>query len=163
MSTPAVFQAGPSAGIFSDLEEAARNRLEAVGRFESVGEGTYLIVQGRDHRTLVLVVSGRLRVTCSAHGDTLTLAELGAGGVVGEMSLIDPRPARASVKVIEGPAALWLIEADDFYRFVEEDHGAGYAVMKSLAKKLCFRLRQDAEIMLHREDTLRSSFLDMDY
>jgi CRP/FNR family cyclic AMP-dependent transcriptional regulator len=163
MRTSAVFQDGPNVGIFGELDETIQARLSAAGRFESVGEETYLIVQGREHRTLILVVSGKLRVTCTAHGDTVTLAELGAGEIVGEMSVIDPKPASASVKVIDGPAALWLIDGDDFDRFVEEDVTAGYAVMRLLAKKLCYRLRHDAEKMLHREGTFRSHFLDMDY
>lgn len=163
MSRSTVFRDGPTVGIFSELDESVQARLSAAGRFESVGEGSYLIVQGREQRTLILIVSGRLRVTCAAHGDTVTLAELDAGEIVGEMSVIDPKPASASVKVIDGPAALWLIDGDDFDRFVEEDVAAGYAVMKSLAKKLCYRLRYDAEHMLQREDTLRAHFLDMDY
>ena len=163
MITSAVIQEGPTAGIFGELDESIRARLAAAGRFESGSEGSYVIVQGREHRNLVFVVSGNLRVTCVAHGDTVTLAELGAGEIVGEMSLIDPRPASASVKVIGGPAALWMIDGDAFDRIVEEDESAAYALTRVLARNLCRRLRHDAENMLHRENAFRTRFRDMDY
>lgn len=111
----------------------------------------------------MVVLSGKLRVTFHGHGDTVVLAELGPGDTVGEMSLIDPRPASANVRVEEGGAELWEIADADFERFVESDCAAGYAVMKMLARELCRRLRKDAEHMLHREDEIRTRFRDMDY
>jgi len=158
-----VLHQDPAPGFFGELADDVRSRLSAAGRFESLREGTYLAVQGRVSRMLVHVVSGKLRVTCNTHGDTLMLAELGPGEVVGESSVIDPRPASASVKVIDGPAVVWLIDDTDFERFVADDLGAASAVMKVLAKKLCRRLREDAEALLRREERLRAHFLDMDY
>jgi len=153
----------PATGLWKEVPEEIRRRLTAAGEFKSLTAGKYIAVQGKEFTSLVVVLAGKLRVTCHGHGDTVVLAELGPGDTVGEMSLIDPRPASANVRVEEGGAEIWEIADAHFEHFVEGDSVAGYAVMKMLARELCRRLRKDADHMLHREDQIRTRFRDMDY
>lgn len=153
----------PDTGVMADLDEEIRGRLAAAGRFVTMAEAEYLTVQGKAHHMLAVIISGKLAVSVHAHGDTVQLATLAAGQTVGEMSVIDPRPASATVRVVDGEARLWTIDGPDFDAFTASDAAAGYAVMKVLGKQLCFRLRRDSETMLRRADEMRSSYLDNDY
>jgi len=153
----------PAEGIFADLTDEVRGRLSAAGRFVNEKPGTYLAVQGQKHQSMAVILTGKVAITAHAHGDTVSLATLSKGQSVGEMSVLDPRPASANVRVVEEPATLWIIDGDDFDRFIETDKDAGLAVLRTLARELCQRLRHDSETMLRRADENRSKFLDMDY
>ena len=55
------------------------------------------------------------------------------------------------------------LEVPGSREFVEADKAAGLAIIRTLARELCQRLRHDSETMLRRADEMRSKFLDMDY
>ncbi len=153
----------PSACILGKLPPPVLEAFIGAGRFVLASQGEYLAVQGQHHHALAAILDGEVTVTAHAHGDTVPLATLKAGDLVGEMSIIDPHPASANVRVASAGARLWIIDGESFERFVEGGTTAGLAVVRLLAKTLCKRIRHDSETMLHRADELRSHFLDMDY
>lgn len=65
------------------------------------GRGATLIREGEPGDFCYLILSGRVEVFRTLDDSKLRLAELGEGGVVGEMALIDPAPRSASVVAIE--------------------------------------------------------------
>lgn len=86
-------------------------RDDLMSRFETrVFEGGDALVK-RDQESdgLYLIASGRVQVQSpDADGDTLVLAELGPGDVVGEISLVLRRPATADVVAIHPTVAMHL-------------------------------------------------------
>jgi CRP-like cAMP-binding protein len=153
----------PPAGPLAALDEAARERLARLGSFEERQHGDYLSVQGQAHHAMTLILVGRVGVSVQAHGDRVDLAVLGSGDVVGEKSVIDPKRASATARVVAGPAKLWTISGENFDRFVTKDPAAGFVLMKELAKVLCKRVRTDSEHMLRRAGEIRAHFLELDY
>lgn len=152
----------PPLGIMAELDEETRTALCRVGQFGSMKPGEYLAIQGQHHKRLSFILSGKLAVKSHAHGDTITLAELQGGATVGEMSAIDPHLASASVEALE-PVEYWWVSMDDFNKFASTDWKRGYAVLKVLAKELCYRIRMNTEHMLHTKEEMRTHFFDMDY
>lgn len=67
----------------------------------SFGRGSTLIHEGDGGDFCYLILSGRVEVFRMAGDAKIMLAELGEGGVVGEMALIDPAPRSASVVAVE--------------------------------------------------------------
>ncbi|MFN4312497.1 MAG: cyclic nucleotide-binding domain-containing protein [Ferrovibrio sp.] len=65
------------------------------------GRGATLLEQGAHGDFCYLILSGRVEVFRMDGDAKLCLAEMGEGGVVGEMALIDPAPRAASVVAIE--------------------------------------------------------------
>lgn len=65
------------------------------------GRGATLMEQGAHGDFCYLILSGRVEVFRMEDDAKLRLAEMGEGGVVGEMALIDPAPRVASVVAIE--------------------------------------------------------------
>lgn len=154
----------PAIGMMAELPADVRQRLAAAGDFVERQRGAYLTIQGHPHHAMSFLLSGKVGVSAHANGQTVNLAVLSRGDVVGEMSVVDTRLASASVRVVsDEPTRLWIIDGDSFNRFVEDDPAAGFLIMKVLGKVLCDRIRKDSERMLRHTSELRERYLEMDY
>ena len=162
MNTDTVPEMLPPLGLLAELDEPVRRTLAAAGRFETLSVETRLATQGEPHHTLAVLLTGKASVHCHAHGDYVHLADIGPGGTVGEMNMIDPQKASADVIVIE-KARVWVIDDAAFQSIVTSDPHAAYCVMKWLARQLCRRLRHNADHMLRQAEERRNHMRDMDY
>lgn len=162
MDSTAELNSLPPLGKLKDLDEQIRSDLASAGKFESVEVGAYLARQGQDHHALSVILSGKVSVSCHAHGDYIRLATLGPGETVGEMNIIDPHKASADVAVVER-ARIWTITEQEFESLVERDPRTGYRILKFLGRQLCRRLRTSSEQMLRQAEATRNYFLDQDY
>lgn len=68
------------------------------------GRGATLFVEGDRGDFCYLILSGRVEAFRMRGDDKVKLGEIGEGGVVGEMALIDPAPRAATVVAIEPTA-----------------------------------------------------------
>jgi CRP-like cAMP-binding protein len=149
-------------GFLANLESAVRERLVNIGNFETKERGDYLSVQGHPHSKMSLIISGQVSVKIRANGESLTVMNLGPSDVVGEMSIIDPKKASATARVVSNNAQLWQISADEFTKFLLSDQHAGFKIMKELAKILCNRIRLYNEQMLRHIYDVKSLYLEQD-
>ena len=67
-------------------------------RFEA---GEVIFRSGDDARDAYIIESGKVAVSDSVDGKNIQIAELGAGEIFGEMSMIDDAPRSATVTAIE--------------------------------------------------------------
>lgn len=67
----------------------------------SFGRGATLLREGEEGDFCYLIQSGKVEVFRMTGDGKIMLGEIGEGGVVGEMALIDPAPRSASVVAIE--------------------------------------------------------------
>jgi CRP-like cAMP-binding protein len=74
---------------------------EAGEQENSFGRGATIMREGEHGAFCYLILSGKVEVFRTVNDSKVRLAELGEGGVVGEMALIDPAPRSASVVAIE--------------------------------------------------------------
>lgn len=101
-----------------------------------VDKGHRLIEEGEMGDKLFIIIEGRFRVTRGGH----ELAELGAGGVFGELALLDPEPRSASVEAVE-PSRLFVLSHEHV-----DDLIAGNAdIAMGFMRMLCRRLRETSE------------------
>ena len=150
-------------GFLGNLESDVCERLVNVGIIETKKSGDYLSVQGQAHNKMSLIISGEVSVKIRANGESLTVMNLGPSDVVGEMSIIDPKKASATARVISNSAQLWQISDNDFTDFLLSDKHASFEIMKELAKILCKRIRLYNEKMLHHIYDVKSYYLEQDY
>ena len=150
-------------GFLAELNEDLCDKLVQVGSFTNKKKGEYLAVQGQPHSRMSLIISGHVSVKISANGESLKVAKLKSGDVVGEMSIIDPKKASATARIISSDAELWQINGDDFNNFLLADREGGFEIMRELAKMLCKRLRTYNERMLHSMYDERDHYLEQDY
>ena len=153
----------PSVGALEKLESAVRDQFAGYGTFQTLPHGAYIAKQGTHHSTMSLLLEGKLKVLCNAHGDIVDLASLRSGDLVGEVSLIDSHHSSADVIVDSDHADLWTIEKEAFDAFLEKDPVAGIQVLRVIAGELCHLLRLNSEKMLREVETRKARFLDMDF
>ena len=152
----------PPLGLLAELDNDLRRKLARTGRFAAVPAGTRLATQGEPHRTLTILLSGKAKASCHAHGDYIELGIIRPGETIGEMNMIDPQKASADVEVTER-ADIWTIDDDQFTIIVQQDPHAAFLVLKWLGRQLCRRLRANADRMLAKAEQVRQNFRDMDY
>ena len=87
--------------LFRYFSDDERERVERLGEMRHVPEGEYLIRAGDTDSTLFAVEGGHLDIVAMRDGQPATVATVGAGDVLGEVSFIDDSPRTVSVKAGE--------------------------------------------------------------
>lgn len=120
--------------LFANVEpEAVEGLLEACPR-RTLTAGEVLLRPGDNNETLFLVLDGRLRV----HIDSLEhppLAVLAAGESVGELSVIDHKPASAWV-VADVATTLLAVDPERFWSLMHASHTLACNMLGILAQRL---------------------------
>jgi diguanylate cyclase (GGDEF)-like protein len=144
--------------LFQSVDlDAIKGILDAC-TIRSLGAGEVLIVAGQDNRTVYFLIEGHVRIHLTSIRNQPT-AILGPGESVGEMSVIDHKPASAFVVAAE-PVRLLAMEEEILWSLVHSSHAAASNLLIGLST----RLRDaDAVISDSREtdpDYLRYGMVD---
>jgi CRP-like cAMP-binding protein len=132
----------PTFSWIGHLKDDDRELLSSYGEFFPGHPGNVIIEEGSIQTEVFVVISGRLEVRASQEdGTELTLATVGPGETLGEISLFVPGPAAATVTAVEF-SQLWRIADADLMEFMQENPGAGNVLLRTLASILAQRLRQ---------------------
>jgi CRP-like cAMP-binding protein len=103
--------------------------------------GETILLEGGLHRALMVVRSGAVRVERAEQGQGITLAQLGAGEIFGEMGFVENAPASASV-IAETDGMVDVIDAAALQSVMASEPGFAVRFYHSLAVTLTTRLRQ---------------------
>lgn len=87
--------------LFRYFTEAERDRVESIGQVKRMAEGSFLIRAGELDSTLFAVEDGHLDIIGMDDGQSVVVATVGPGDVIGEVSFIDDSPRTVSVKAGE--------------------------------------------------------------
>jgi CRP/FNR family cyclic AMP-dependent transcriptional regulator len=99
--------------------------------FESFEAGEIIIEEGQSDDTIYVIRSGEVQVV----HDGEVLATLGAGELVGEMSLIDNLPRSATVIALSDTVVV-PVSNDHFYALLQKTPVFGATVMHIISKRL---------------------------
>ena len=123
------------------LDSEARDLLLAVARPISHARGERLVRHGDPSRGAYVLREGAAEATVTLPGgEKLTVAKLEAGGVFGEMALIERGTCTATVNATEKLEG-WFIERDDFRSLVAQRVPAALRVQHALTLTLSDKLR----------------------
>ena len=114
--------------LLADIAE----RLEEI----ELDTGDILIREGEIGDRMFVVIDGRFRV--SRNGRDIT--DIGAGDVIGELSLLDPEPRSATVTAV-APARLFVLAQSD----LDDLMAASAEIVSGFVRMLCRRLRATGE------------------
>jgi CRP/FNR family cyclic AMP-dependent transcriptional regulator len=123
--------------------QLSQRQLNAVARHVDeiqLRKGAVLAKQGAQGLEAIIIVDGRARVVT----DSKEIAELTAGDVVGEMSVIDGKPRSATV-IAQTPMDLLVLHRRDFVFLLETVPG----LQRKLLVTLCQRVREADQALTH--------------
>lgn len=117
-------------------------RMSQYLRFVAVPERQEVIGQDEQGDYMIMVLEGTLAVDrVQPLGGRVRLAEVRAGDMIGEMSLLDAG-ARFSACTTLTPCTLAVLDASRLDEMVVQDPRLALALVSSLARRLSLRLRQ---------------------
>jgi CRP-like cAMP-binding protein len=116
-------------------------KLLSIAREVAFRQGERLVRQGETSRGAFVIRQGEVEAQVALPGGgMLTVAELGAGDMFGEMALIERGVCMASV-VARSDVAGWFIERDDFRATVASRDPAALEIQRTVTQVLAQKLR----------------------
>src|SRR6516225_3563085 len=95
--------------LLNSIPDADLAALAGVSRVRGFRSGQVVCAMGDPGDTLIVVVSGRVKVAVrSADGGELILSAVGPGGTLGELSVTDGGPRSADVETLEDSRLLFV-------------------------------------------------------
>ena len=104
---------------FDGLPDEVLRLLRNCCRSVSFADGEFLLREGEPGDSLIAVQTGVVEILCGQGGAQHLLATIGAGHVIGEMSLLTNEPRAASARASSSVTAL-VLSATDYHRLVDE-------------------------------------------
>jgi len=121
--------------LFKSMDDEERRALAAVMELRAVRAGETVFRQGDPGDSLLCVVDGRLDTVVKDNaGQDIVLAAVGAGDVVGEMSMLDGRPRSATVRCTED-ARLLVLERGDLLQVLPRSPHLALDMMGEMAAR----------------------------
>jgi len=122
--------------LLRSVPEQDLKALAAVSRLRSFRRGQIVFTRGDPGETVIVVVSGRVKMSVrSADGGELTLAIIHAGGLTGEVGVVDGGPRSADAETLED-SQLLLIPRDAVRDVCTRVPAAAQALTNSIAATL---------------------------
>ncbi len=133
--------------LFADLKDLeARTALAELCSVVEFEAGDELVVQGKKADHSFIIYSGTAHVfRISKTGVKSTMALLGTGDVVGELSLLDGGDASATVVAMETVCVLKITNSD-FLSFLRAHNGVAVDLMQVLVQRLRSANKQTEEM-----------------
>ena len=123
--------------LFSAFRPRELSRVASVAQRLTAEPGTVLAEEGEPGTRFFVIEEGRAAV----HANGSPIATLRPGDFFGEMALLDGA-ARSARVVAESPMSLYVIEADQFHRLLEEIPFLTRQILRGLSNRL--RAAEDA-------------------
>lgn len=123
------------APLFARLERRSLRKLAELCITRDFEPGSVMISEGDTGLGLFVIVSGRVEVTMGTGDDTIGLAVMERGDLLGEMALIDDEPRSASAVALE-PTRCLLITRNSFQTLAEKDPEIAWCLLPTLAERI---------------------------
>ncbi len=121
--------------IFSALGEEVLGKLVEHFKTVSHDKGTLLLREGDPVDGLYLIRSGRVRVTTQTDKEEKTMAYLGRGDAVGELSLLTGEVQEFNA-ILDTPCEFFILSKSDFDAILESHPLVGISLSRALSRRL---------------------------
>lgn len=130
----------PALGILTPLGDDDRRLLSSYGEFLPVQKDAHLIEEGMDQNSLFFVISGTLHASTMRSGHPVLLGKIVTGETIGEINLLDPSRASATVTAVEF-SQVWKISRSALEDFMNEYPLPAAHLLVGIGGTLARRLR----------------------
>ena len=142
-SSPAEASSGfelPPLGILAGLSQRSLTDLSGYGRCHRLSAGAEIMREGEVQDRFYIVVSGEAGISAQIGGREVMLNTAVSGDCIGELNLLEPGPASATVRVAKD-ATLWSMDAEQLRTYLFEHTGGAGALLMGMAHCLSKRIR----------------------
>ena len=136
LSTPEL----PALGLFTPLGDDDRRILSGYGEFLPVQKDDNLIEEGLNQDSLFIVISGTLHATTLRAGHPVLLGKIVRGESIGEINLLDPNKASATVTAVEF-SQVWRIKSDTLEEYLNAYPLPAAHMLIGIGRTLAHRMR----------------------
>ncbi|MBI2567281.1 MAG: cyclic nucleotide-binding domain-containing protein [Candidatus Schekmanbacteria bacterium] len=130
--------------LFCELSDSQLEQVVTLLEESRVAPGELIIREGQPGSRLHVVKEGRVRVEKILGDDPVRLADLYAGAMLGEMTLIEPAPTSASVVAVD-PTILLSVSREDFISLLDRDSAMAAKLYQGLCRILVEKMRKNNE------------------
>jgi CRP-like cAMP-binding protein len=131
------------------MDEAAVRHLCCLVCLFELKNGEVLIKGGDHSASMFIVAAGTLRVYVGGARAGIQLPDIRPGEWVGEISMLDPGPASAAVKVI-GRATVLDFSHDALKDFIKTHPAGALHLLTALARDLARRLNRTSDGLVQK-------------
>jgi CRP-like cAMP-binding protein len=130
----------PALGILTPIGDDDRRLLSSYGEFLPVQKDEHLIEEGLDQDSLFFVIGGSLHATTLRAGHAVLLGKIVRGETIGEINLLDPSRASATVTAVEF-TQVWRITRTALEDFMNQYPLPAAHLLVGIGSTLARRLR----------------------
>ncbi len=120
--------------VFAPLDEAERAQIADMLVYAPFSRGECVTRQGAEAHWLYLIEKGTVSVRVAVDGKEQEVAQMGAGDVFGEMSLLTGEPRAASVHAVTD-VECWRLDRDAFKHILAERPEVAAPIAALLAER----------------------------
>jgi CRP/FNR family transcriptional regulator, cyclic AMP receptor protein len=135
-------------GFLDSLSVEEVDALRAASVRRAYGANVTLLHQADEAGPVVVLLSGRVKITMSQAGREAIVAVLGPGELVGELAAIDGGPRSTTVTTLEPVDAL-VLSRSDFAALLERHPRIALAILRTVAHRLRYADVQQAQFATH--------------
>jgi CRP-like cAMP-binding protein len=117
--------------IFSQCSKRELKLVAKLAKTKMLRAGTELIKEGETGDSMFVMISGHAKVS----RDGRKLADISAGGVVGELAVFSKEPRNATV-TLSTDAEVATINRRDVYRLIEDAPGFARKLLEAMANRI---------------------------
>jgi CRP/FNR family cyclic AMP-dependent transcriptional regulator len=134
--------------IFSDLDPEALDQLCRYAKHTTLKRGTTIVSKGDPGNSLIVVVSGTIKISVSSpDGRNAILNLIGPGEIFGEVAVLDGQ-ARTADAIANSNCEIYVIDRRDFIPFVRSQPALAMKFIELLCTRLRWTSDQVEEVIL---------------
>ncbi len=142
--------------FFSEFEQSEYESITQWIKPYKADSGTTIFEEGNQTPQLCLIAEGEISIFKEiSNAEYLKVADIKAGGSIGEMGILDGDPVSASA-IASIDSVVFMISADDFKILVSENNALGVKLLWKIGEIISSRLRRTtgllAELSIAKSD-----------
>lgn len=144
--------------IFEGFNKETLIEIAGIATWRKWSPGTVIFQRGDEGTYLIVLVSGRIKLSLiTPQGKELSLRQLEAGSILGEMALLDGQPRSADATAVTATEG-YVISKRDFIDILTRNPTAAQAIIHYLCTKLRETTEQLETIALYDLDARVARF-----
>ncbi len=141
----------PALGVLAGLTAESLATLSAFGKYHEVAIDEVVICENQRLDRFYVVIFGKLEIYSALGSSNLALHVAEAGECLGEVSLLDPGTATATVKALT-ECLLWSMGLDDLRAFLKKDVCLSGALLLAVGHCIALRIRHADDLILKSQE-----------